>query len=362
MPKPLISIIVTSYNGAKDLSKCLESLLNQTFQDIEIIFVDDCSTDETPEIIEQFTQQDDRIISLRTPENLGVSGTRNFGLEKAQAEYIMFCDGDDYYAPTTCEKMFNAIESSSADLAISEIKVIYHAHPEMQLSDSNYYRLKFSGLQTINDGTILNTDYSPVNKIFRKSLLDEYQLRFPVGLHYEDAYFCMAYFMLAKTAFYLPEQLYYYIRHKSSIMSNTWSKSAPDTAIDHLYIMLRLYDFLKEQSLFDQHTALFWQLYSIYENLALTHSKSAGARKKVKQESQKFISEHSDDYQLASDEVKRQIKKLNSRLPRINLHRSKLALLKFFPTYRLAAENATQLEALSLKTTKTLQKLIEEDS
>lgn len=364
MSKPKVSVIVTTYNNATDLPKCLESLLSQTLHDIEIIVLNDCSTDSTPEVVAQFAERDTRIVALHNEENLGLSATRNRGMQTAHADYVMFCDGDDYYSPNMCEKMFRAIKDSQADFAICGIKVIYHAHQEMKVSDDHYYHLKFRGLQTITNEIVLHTNYSADNKIFRKALIDQYQLEFPVGRRYEDAYFCMAYFCIAKTAFYLPEQLYYYIRHAGSIMSQTWSKSAKtDIAIDHLYIMFELYDFLQKHKLFESHAALFWQLFALYENLALTHSKSTKNRQKVKKEAKGFLAAHTAELKTATPDAQKQLRRMNSPLPRPNLHRLKLLARKLFPTYRLAAENAIALAKLQSETTnllETVQKLTQE--
>ena len=159
--KPDISIIVSCYKGGKMLPACLNSLINQSLINIEIICINDGSPDNTLEVIKNFAAKDDRIVVVNNKQNIGISKSRNKGIQLAKADLIMFCDADDYYEPQMCEAMLGAIIDSKADIAISEINVIYEAHEEMRYSDDNYYSLKYSGLQTVNEDLILNTDLMP---------------------------------------------------------------------------------------------------------------------------------------------------------------------------------------------------------
>ena len=149
MTKPLISVIVCCYNSEEFLSLCLDSLINQTLKGIEIICVNDGSSDKTQGIIKSYIKKDHRIKLVENPKNVGLAESRNNGVKNAKADLIMFCDADDYYETQTCEEMYNAITKSKADLAICEIKVIYEAHSDMRYSDDCYYSLKYSGLRTI---------------------------------------------------------------------------------------------------------------------------------------------------------------------------------------------------------------------
>lgn len=210
----------------------------------------------------------------------------------------MFCDADDYYEPSMCEDLLKSIKESDADLAISEIHVIYEAHSDLKYSDDNYYSLKFSGLEEITDDIILNTDLSPTNKIFRKSIIEKYQIRYPEGLYYEDAYFCPAYLCSSKNIFYLNERLYNYIRHENSTMSNTFSsKVDKDLAINHLYIAFRLFDFLTLNNLIDKYNDLFWQLFYSFELFALNNSKTRKRVDEVKTKALNFIAQNKEYFE-----------------------------------------------------------------
>ena len=114
---PIISVIVPVYNNEEFIGKCLDSILAQTFQDFELLVVDDGSTDETPEILEVFQKQDQRVKIIKQ-ENSGVSAARNNALDKAVGEYIMFVDADDYIEPKTLEDSYAYVIKHNADVCV----------------------------------------------------------------------------------------------------------------------------------------------------------------------------------------------------------------------------------------------------
>ena len=358
MTNPKVSIIVTSYNDAKLLPKCLDALLGQTLVDIEIIGVNDASSDDTLAILKQYAKQDVRVKYVNNPENVGLAASRNRGIAQATAPFLMFCDADDYYEPTMCQDMYEAITHSKADLAISEIRVTYNAHAEMKPSDDNYYSLKYHGLQRIDRNVIYNTDLSSTDKIFRKATLDKYHLEFPEGKRFEDAYFCVAYFCVSQTAFFLNKQLYNYVRHAGSIMSQTWSKTtADDHAIDHLHIAFMLYDFLDQHNLLAKYNELYWQYFEAFLDFALRNSKSKERIRQVKAEASEFVQKHLASFQNANISNRENIQRLNSRRFYFSTTRLKRFLIKLMPTYHLTTENIQRLSTLEIKHQQLLEKI-----
>lgn len=114
---PDISVIVPVYNTESYLKKCIESIINQTFRNIEIILVDDGSTDTSAEILADYALRDNRIIVIHQ-ENQGLSAARNAGMRSAKGEYIMFVDSDDWIDANTCEKAISAARTSFADIVM----------------------------------------------------------------------------------------------------------------------------------------------------------------------------------------------------------------------------------------------------
>lgn len=114
----LISVIIPAYNVEKYIDKCLESLCEQTYKNLEFIIIDDCSTDRTPEIVKAWAQRDDRIIMIQNPENVGHALVRNAGIERAGGKYIGFVDSDDYVHPAFYSKLKYLIEQYNADISL----------------------------------------------------------------------------------------------------------------------------------------------------------------------------------------------------------------------------------------------------
>lgn len=356
--KPDVSVIVSCYKGGASLPTCLDALLSQSLKNIEIICINDGSPDNTASILKDYANRDGRIIPITNKQNLGISKSRNKGIKLASADYIMFCDADDYYEPSMCEEMLEAIQNSASDIAISEIRVIYEAHRDLKYSDDNYYSLKFSGLEEVNEDVILNTDLSPTNKIFRKSIIDKYDIQFPEGLYYEDAYFCSAYLCCSDNIYYLNEQLYNYIRHDKSTMSNTFSNEIEkDPAIDHLYIAFRLFDFLKKNNFLKKYNNLFWHLFYSFELFALNNSKTGKRINQVKREALDFISINKKYFDDAPLFVREDILRVSARGFKINKVKIKKALIRIMPTYRLQVSNIQRLRAIKNSASQLNEKL-----
>lgn len=265
--KPDISIIVPIYNVESYLEKCLFSLINQSHKNIEIICINDGSTDKSEEIIEKYIKLDSRIKSFNQ-ENKGVATARNKGLELAQSPYIQFCDPDDSYDVSMCETMLGLI-NNDVDFAICGMNITYESHKKLKKSDLSYYSIKYEGITKLNDDIRKSTDCSLVTKIFKKSLIDKYNLRFPDGLIYEDAYFVTLYFLLSKNAFFSKKKLYNYVRREKSIMSSTFQKN--EKAIDHFYIAVNIYEFLLNNNLLNSHIDYFRTLFLTFFYFSLRH-------------------------------------------------------------------------------------------
>ena len=291
--KTKISIIVPIYNSEQYLKDCVRSLVKQTLKDIEIICIDDGSTDDSLQILKQLAEKDNRI-KIISQKNDGRSEARNAGLQKVNSEYVMFCDSDDTFDHKMCEKMHDSIEKNQTDLAVCEIGIEYESHEEYRKRDEGYYKLKYEGKQEVNDDLILGTDTSVCNKIFKMKLIREYNIKFPKDLNNEDYYFCNAYMSVAKTAFYLNQKLYQYIRHDGSIMANYFDKDSYSP--DHLLVAMKLFDFYKENGFIEQHKDLFWWQFS--ESYWFSYDFSAPAkRQKINSMARNFIAKYYRKYE-----------------------------------------------------------------
>ena len=269
MIPPKLSVIVPIYNVEKYLSKCLDSLINQTMNEIEIICVNDGSTDNSENVAKEYVQKDNRIRYIYQ-ENQGLSSARNTGIKASKAPYLMFCDSDDWYDETMCEKMYDTITKNDVDFACCGIQMSYDIkNPTSEKEDKDYYRMKYEGVVSVTTDMLEKLDVSSCNKIMKKEILDKYNIRYPNRLNYED--YCLFFQLLSVSnkIYCLPEYLYYYRRHENSIMVSTFKGNSK--AIDHLNIMTVVYNFLIKNHLFEKWEKSFYEGFLACFYFSYTH-------------------------------------------------------------------------------------------
>lgn len=221
---PKVSIIIPVYNVAPYLRQCMDSVINQTYGNIEIICIDDGSTDESGEILEQYAKTDNRINVLHT-NNSGVSSARNTGLSLASGEYLLFVDGDDWIDPATCQKAVSSMEKESADVVMwpyirefpdhSAPKTIFQGQKLFDETACRKLQRRMIGLSDEELAHPENADaLSTVwGKFYRREIIARNNIRFQdlsrIGT-YEDGLFNLWYFAHVKSAIYIPDHLSHY--------------------------------------------------------------------------------------------------------------------------------------------------------
>lgn len=209
MKKTDISIIVPIYNAEKYLKKCIDSLVNQTKKEIEIILINDGSTDSSERIIKEY--KDERIKYFKN-KNQGIGKTRNFGIEKATGKYLLFVDSDDYLDKNACEKLYNKIENDSLDLLVYDF---YREFDNGKKEEEKLQKFDISNLKE-NPKLLLNINLSPWNKLYKTEVIKGNNTKFVENLKYEDAPFVVEAIINSKRIGKLDESLYYYIIHSNS--------------------------------------------------------------------------------------------------------------------------------------------------
>lgn len=358
---PKVSIIVCAYKVSDFLPQCIESLIAQTLKDIEIICINDASPDNCSDIIEKYALIDKRIKNIKNPKNYGISRSRNIGIKESTAPFIMFCDGDDFYNQDMCEKLYKSITEENTDIAMCGINIIYQTCANMKRSDENYYMIKYSGKHLVSNRIISSIDYSPVNKIYKKSIIDKYNITFPDGLHYEDACFNMKYLSVCNSISFQNSKLYNYIRRPNSIMTQTWAKKGKDFSVDHIYIMIEYFYFLKHNKILLQYNSLFWNLFSVYENSAINNSKGIKAKINSWKTAKKFMEKNIDSLQKVDEKLQKSIKKQNA--PTFLIRSSFYKFCDFWirvacPLYKLQCWSGASIENLDVNI-KDLERRIE---
>lgn len=235
---PKVSVIVPVYNVEKYLIKSLDSLVNQTLEDIEIIVVNDGSTDNSKKIIEIYKEKYKNKIKYLEKTNGGLSDARNFGIPHATGEYIAFLDSDDYVELDTYEKMYNKAKEENADMV--ECDFIWE-YPNKTKIDT--------GIIYTNKKEMLT--YARVvawNKLIKRDLLEKYKIEFPKGLRYEDVEFFYKMVPYYNKVSFVKEPLIHYIQRKSSI-----SKVQNERTKEIFEVLDNVIEYYKNKNLYSEY-------------------------------------------------------------------------------------------------------------
>lgn len=210
-----ISVIVPVYNVEKYLKRCLDSIINQSLKDIEIICVNDGSTDGSAEILDQYKNLDNRVI-IANQENKGLSAARNTGMKIAQGEYISFVDSDDWIDNDFLEKLYSAAKKYDADAACASIERSYASGRKFKKLDLQEEKILSGAAEKYRALEIPRKCYV-WNKIYKKSELDRQQLFFQEGMAFEDIYFTIRFLYFSNKIVTVPGTKYYYWVNRQSI-------------------------------------------------------------------------------------------------------------------------------------------------
>ena len=256
---PKVSVVLPCYNVAPYIGACLDSLVNQTMGDIEIICVDDKSTDNTVAIIQERMEQDSRIKLIELPKNSGVSVARNTGIDAATGEYIGFVDPDDYVDLDFYEKLYNKIVAENADICVSNVKE--------HLLDGSVYIRNYMPRRIIKDKRYFN--YTVWCAIYKTSFIKENKIYCPVGItNGEDTVFCVKCAVLAKDITGVLDVCYHYIRYANSAETKYYTPKQVESRIKMAHAIA---DFLNETNIkksdYEHHfSRAFWFIcYNVFE-------------------------------------------------------------------------------------------------
>lgn len=219
--RPCVSVIVPVYNVEKYLSRCVDSILNQTYENLEIIFVDDGSKDNSAVMCDKYTKENNKIKVLHKT-NGGLSSARNAGIEASCGEYLCFVDSDDCIEPTMIEKMVTQMQVDGSNICCCGRFDVYGNKKARGLSCSKHEVLD------VQDAFIKllkekECDVSTCDKIFHRSLFDG--VTYPIGEINEDAAVIHLLFSKAKKISFIPDRFYNYCHRESSITTSNFTET-----------------------------------------------------------------------------------------------------------------------------------------
>ncbi len=211
----LISVIIPVYNVEKYINKCVDSVISQTYKNIEIILVDDGSTDNSSIICDEYKEIDDRIIVVHK-KNGGLSDARNVGIENSKGQYICFIDSDDYIASNFIYELYQTLKITNSDISICKYIEVYEGQVNIPIKNKRRIKI-YDGNKKI-ENLYNNNDVVTVvawNKLYKKYIFEN--LRYPVGMLHEDEFIIFDILNIAKRVSYTSLPCYYYLKRGDSI-------------------------------------------------------------------------------------------------------------------------------------------------
>ncbi|MGM9978893.1 MAG: glycosyltransferase family 2 protein [Clostridium sp.] len=236
----LISVIVPVYNVEKYLSKCIQSIINQTYKNLEIILIDDGSQDNSSKLCDEYSLKDSRI-SVIHKKNGGLSSARNVGLSNANGDYITFIDSDDWIDQNMISTLFNIINQEKSDIAVCNYFLAYNE--EIQIQKDKIEIKNFSNIEALKklyDEKLKIVMTIACCKLFKRELFNN--INFPDGRIHEDEFTTYKLLYKAEKISYTNKKFYYYRQRKDSIMNSAFNKKK----LDIIYALEERIKFIKE--------------------------------------------------------------------------------------------------------------------
>lgn len=307
----LVSVIITCYNVEKYLSKCIESVINQTYKNLEIIIIDDGSRDKSGYICDYYEGQDDRI-RLVHQNNSGPGNARNVGIEMATGDYIGFVDGDDYIEPDMVERMISGIVQNDCDIAAcgvfvenesnntdgskssskavnigsfdgsKDVSVVTYVSKEEDSADKIINKEDMMSFYVNENGSEKGIDLANTvwNKIYKAEIVKN--VKFQNRKYYEDIIFAMSVLAKATKAVYIAKPLYHFIADRGDgVIQKGYIR---EVLIDRLSVHKELLQFLKDNK---REDLIFPLKYNFYNKLLDSYD----AEKRLKKEANEIYLE-----------------------------------------------------------------------
>lgn len=257
----LISIIVPIYNVEKYLKKCVDSLINQTYKNIEIILVNDGSPDNSALICEEYAKKDKRIVYI-LQKNKGLSGARNTGIVNSKGKYLIFVDSDDYVDIHFVEDLYRALLEKNADISVCDYQEFEEGTEPSKTYNEEYYIETYTGKEKYkNLYNNLRTAMTVAwNKLYKREIFEE--IKYCEGLYHEDEEIICKILDKASVVAYIDSKNYFYLQRAGSITGN-YNLKRKDILVGLKYKMEFLekknYSFLYSRALYDYYYQLIYQ-------------------------------------------------------------------------------------------------------
>ncbi len=287
----IVSVVVPVYNRKEYVGRCINSILKQTYRNLDIILVDDGSTDGSADILDSYADMDDRIRVIHKT-NGGLSDARNAGIDSAKGEYICFVDADDSVNEHYIEYMLKACIDHNCDMAICRYKNVYR-DDSIDYSDAPEYSVEIkTSIEALEDiYSIRNVETIVAwNKIYRASLFED--VRYPIGRIHEDEATTPLLIYAADRVARIDAELYYYLQNDSGITGSEFSAKR----LDILWAIEKRMEFYKSEGL----TELYYKdLYKYLQKLLICHYKISRSKDNDRAIKSELMKKYRNAYKLS---------------------------------------------------------------
>lgn len=272
----LVSVIVPIYNVEQYLSQCIDSILNQTYTNLEIILVDDGSPDSCPQICDEYAAKDARVRVIHKP-NGGLSDARNTGIDASTGDWLVFVDSDDYIAPDMIASLYDAVIKHNAQMALCEV---------VRFSDDPDYRpavwKKLTSEILTGADVLKRGSFGPVyvvawNKIYAKQLWND--IRYPLGRIHEDEFVAHHLYGSCNKVVCIPNALYYYRQNPNGIMGQKYNIAR----LDYFDALDDRFNYYQQNALSEYIASVQYYYICLLLNSYFLFEDNSAARPKLKQ-------------------------------------------------------------------------------
>ena len=278
-----VSVIVPIYNTEKFLRKCIDSIVNQTLEEIEIILINDGSTDNSHIICEEYSKKYPKKIRYINNKNIGCSASRNLGISLSQGEYIAFVDSDDYIDGEMYQEMYEKAKKEDLDIVICGIRYLFYKNKKMNNSIPKNIKIKEDYLKYNNRMA------NPVNKLLKKEAIKD--IIFPINTHSgEDIVFCYKSILKSKKIGHIEKSYYNYIYHGGNSIFNLEKRLGVFIAFNELYDYLIEENYIKNKEIMKKYYENF-NFYAIRGVFFMLLNPSLVSKEKYKKYDKLFYSE-----------------------------------------------------------------------
>lgn len=243
----MISVVVPVKDVEPYLEQCLLSILTQSYKDIEVICIDDGSTDGSSNILKKFSESDARVVLISHDKSLGVSAARNTGLKIAKGEFVTFVDSDDYLLPGSLERMAHLM-TPDVDAVVSAVKCIYDEFSSIEQKNRNSHYFSLEGKVKLSYGHLFQFNQAVFSALYRIDRIKNLGLSFPEGLLWEDNYWHWIYFSAQPTIYFDSTLAYCYRKRRGGIMSSVFNRNNSRLS-EHFDICRQIFQFYKSHDL-----------------------------------------------------------------------------------------------------------------